>query len=94
MKKVVVLAGVLVTSSLLMADAYQKCVVCHGKSGERAALGGKSLVIKDMKKAEIVTALKGYQDGTYGRGMKAMMVQHTKELTAAQIDEIANKIGK
>lgn len=94
MKKAIVLAGLLVCSSTLMADAYQKCVVCHGKSGERAALGGKSLVIKDMSKADIISSLKGYQDGTYGRGMKAMMVQHTKDLTPAQIEEIANKIGK
>ncbi|MEA2072043.1 MAG: cytochrome C [Campylobacterota bacterium] len=94
MKKEIILASLLLASSTLIADAYQKCVVCHGKSGERAALGGKSLVIKDMSKADIISSLKGYQDGTYGRGMKAMMVQHTKDLTPAQIEEIANKIGK
>jgi cytochrome c len=94
MKKVVVLASLLTISSSLMAGAYDKCVVCHGKTGERAALGGKSKVIKDMSKAEIAAALHGYQDGTYGRAMKAMMVQHSKDLTSAQIDEIANQIGK
>jgi len=94
MKKVVVLASLLVCGSVLMADAYQKCVVCHGKDGERAALGGKSLVIKDMSKAEIISSLKGYQDGTYGREMKAMMVEHMKNVTPEQIEEIANKLGK
>lgn len=94
MKKSFILVSLLVLGSSLMADAYQKCVVCHGKTGERAALGGKSKVIKDMTKADIAASLKGYQDGTYGGAMKAMMVQHTKNLTPAQIDEIANKIGK
>lgn len=94
MKKSFILVSLLVLGSSLMADSYQKCVVCHGKTGERAALGGKSKVIKDMTKADIAASLKGYQDGTYGGAMKAMMVQHTKTLTPAQIDEIAQKIGK
>jgi cytochrome c len=94
MKVVTLLAGVLVLGSTVMADPYAKCVVCHGKTGERAALGGKSKVIKDMSKADITAALHGYQDGSYGGAMKAMMVQHTKGLSAADIDTIANQIGK
>ncbi len=39
MKKSIVLVAILGFSSLAMADVYQKCVVCHGKTGERAALG-------------------------------------------------------
>jgi len=73
-----VFVAILLVSSSLMSVAYDKCVVCHGKSGERATPSGKSMVIKDMSKADIVTSLKGYQDGTYGGTMKAMMVQHTK----------------
>lgn len=94
MKKSIVLVAILSLSSLAMADVYQKCVVCHGKTGEKAALGGKSKVIKDMTKAEIISSMKGYQDGTYGGAMKAMMVQHVKGLSAADIDAIAQKIGK
>ena len=94
MKKVFIAASMLLVSSVLSADAYEKCVVCHGKTGERAALGGKSKVIKDLSKSDIAAALHGYQDGTYGGAMKAMMVQHTKDLTAADIEAIANKIGK
>jgi cytochrome c553 len=94
MKKEILFVGVLALSSSLMASAYDKCAVCHGKTGERVALGGKSKIIKDMTKAEIVESLKGYQNGTYGGAMKAMMLQHTKDLTPAQIDEIANEIGK
>ena len=94
MKIVAFLAGLLVLGSTVMADSYAKCVVCHGKSGEKAALGGKSKVIKDMSKAEIVSSMKGYQDGTYGGAMKAMMVEHTKNLSEADINVIAEKIGK
>lgn len=94
MKKSIVLVAILGLSSLAMADVYQKCVICHGKTGERAALGDKSKVIKDMTKAEIVASMKGYQDGTYGRAMKDMMVEHSKGLSEADINAIAEKIGK
>ena len=94
MKKSIILLAILGLSSLAMADAYTKCVVCHGATGEKAALGGKSKVIKDMSKADIVTAMKGYQAGTYGGAMKGMMVEHSKGLSAADIDSIAAKIGK
>jgi cytochrome c len=94
MKKSIVLLAILGFSSLAMADVYQKCVVCHGKTGEKAALGGKSKVIKDMSKADIVASMKGYQAGTYGGAMKAMMVEHSKGLSEADINAIAEKIGK
>lgn len=94
MKVAIIVTGVLFLGASLMADPYAKCVVCHGKTGERAALGGKSKVIKDMTKAEIVSSLKGYQDGSYGGAMKAMMLNHVKDLSAADIDAIANQIGK
>ena len=94
MKVAVILTGILFLGTSLMADPYAKCVVCHGKSGERAALGGKSKVINDMTKAEIVASLKGYQDGSYGGAMKAMMQTNVKGLSAADIDAIANQIGK
>jgi len=94
MKLAILLTGVLFVGTSLMADPYAKCVVCHGKSGERAALGGKSKVINDMTKAEIVASLKGYQDGTYGGAMKGMMVNALKGVSAADIDAIANQIGK
>ncbi len=94
MKKLVLLTSILALGITLSADPYAKCVVCHGKTGERAALGGKSRVISDMTKADIITALHGYQNGTYGGAMKAMMGQHTKDLSAADIDAIANQIGK
>ena len=54
----------------------------------------KSKVIKDMTKAELKASLIGYQNGTYGRDMKKLMATQVKNLNAADIDSIANKIGK
>jgi len=80
-------------STLSLADSYSKCVACHGANGEKVALG-KSKVMKDMTKAEIESSLLGYQDGTYGGPMKVLMVGQVKGLSAADIKDIANKIGK
>lgn len=94
MKKVVTLFAILGLSSFLMADAFTKCVVCHGANGEKAALGGKSKVINTMSKADIKAALNGYKAGTFGGAMKGMMEAQVKPLSDADIDAIANKIGK
>jgi len=75
------------------ADAYSKCIGCHGANGEKVALG-KSKVIKDMTKADLEASLLGYQDGTYGGPMKGLMVGQVRNLSAADIKAIANKIGK
>ena len=82
-----------ITSTASLADAYQKCVACHGANGEKVALG-KSKVIKDMSKADIEASLLGYQNGTYGGPMKGLMKGQVKSLSAADIAAIANKIGK
>lgn len=84
----------LLTASVASADAFKQCAVCHGKTGERAALGGKSKVIKDMTKAEIASSLHGYKNGTYGGAMKAMMVKQVENLSDADIEAISNQIGK
>jgi cytochrome c553 len=97
MKKAIVVSLILGATSLLMADGaalYQKCAVCHGKSGEKQAMGNKSKIIKDMTKAEIVAAMKGYKDGTYGGPSKGMMTGQVKNLDDAAIQAIADHIGK
>ncbi len=94
MKKVLIASAlVLLTSTLASADAYQKCVSCHGDAGQKSALN-KSKIIKDMTKAEIVAAINGYKAGTYGGPMKGLMQGQVKALTDAEVQEIANKIGK
>ena len=93
MKKVIIFLAILGLSSVAMADAYKKCAGCHGATGEKVALG-KSKVISNMTKQEIVDSLKGYQAGTYGGPMKGLMKGQVKSLSDADIDAIAAKIGK
>ena len=94
MKKVIIASLILVASaSIASADAYTKCAGCHGATGEKAALN-KSKIIKDMSKADIVASLKGYKDGTYGGAMKGLMKGQVASLSDADIQAIADKIGK
>lgn len=72
---------------------YTKCVACHGAEGEKAALG-KSMIIKDMPKADFVSAMKGYKDGSYGKDQKALMKAQVNALSNTQIEEIASFITK
>jgi len=91
MKKVLLLTSIL--AGVVFANPYAKCVACHGANGEKVALG-KSKIMKDMTKAEIVTALKGYKDGSYGGAMKALMKGQVASLSDADIEAIAEQIGK
>ncbi len=75
------------------ADLYKKCAACHGQNGEKAALG-KSKLINTLNKDEIVTALKGYKDGTYGGSMKALMKGQVASYSDADIEKVAEYIGK
>ncbi len=75
------------------ASPYKKCTGCHGANGEKVALG-KSKVIKDMTKADVVSALKGYKDGSYGGTMKGLMKGQVMSLSDADMQAIADQIGK
>lgn len=95
MKKLV-MATTLIACSVTLSSAtplYTKCVQCHGTNGEKVALG-KSKVIKDMAKADFITAMKGYQDGSYGGAMKAIMKPQAAGLSEADIKTIADFIIK
>lgn len=69
----------------------QKCVSCHGTKGEKPALG-KSQIIADFTEQQIKDALKGYQDGSYGKEMKGLMQGQVKSLELEQIDALAHYI--
>jgi cytochrome c553 len=97
MKKIIL--GAVVVAGMtagLMADApasYKKCAGCHGAHGEKKALG-KSKVLKDMSKADIVAAINGYKDGSYGGPMKGLMKGQVAGLSDADAQAIADYIGK
>ncbi len=92
MKKIIV-AATLLTACVAFANPYAKCAGCHGADGSKAALG-KSKVIKDMTKAEFVSALKGYKDGSYGGAMKGLMKGQVASMDEATMQAIADKIAK
>lgn len=69
----------------------QKCASCHGSKGEKSALG-KSQIIAGFSESQIKEALHGYQAGTYGKEMKALMQGQAKGLSDSQIDALAHYI--
>ncbi len=96
MKKIIVgTVVVLGMTAGLMADtpaAWKKCAGCHGAHGEKSALG-KSKILKDMSKADIVAAIHGYKDGSYGGPMKGLMKGQVAGLSDADAQAIADAIG-
>jgi len=96
MKTILSLAAMSIMAISASADGaalYKKCISCHGAAGEKKALG-KSIIIKDMSKADFVASMKGYKAGTYGGPMKAVMKGQVATLTEPQMEEIANYIVK
>ena len=83
--------GSLLASSALYAAGTAGCIGCHGANFEKVAMG-KSKIVKDMSKAEISAALKGYKDGSYGGAMKALMKAQVASLDDAAIEALAGAI--
>ena len=71
---------------------FSKCIGCHGKSAELAALR-KSKIIKGWSTDKVVTALNGYKDGTYGSTMKGVMKSQVKSLSQDDINAVAKYIS-
>jgi len=87
--KVVALASLLAPT--LYGAGTAACKGCHGASFEKKAMG-KSKEVNKMSKADIVTALKGYKDGSYGGAMKGIMKGQVASLSDADMDAIAAEI--
>ncbi len=83
--------GSLLASSALYAANITACVGCHGADFEKKAMG-KSKIVKDMSKEDIVKALKGYKDGSYGGAMKGIMKGQVANLSDADMASIADAI--
>lgn len=69
------------------------CKGCHGQGWETVVMG-KSKVVKNMSKAQIMKALKGYKKGTYGGALKGLMKAQVKNLSDADMKKIADIIKK
>jgi cytochrome c-type protein NapB len=92
------LVKLLAIASLIASASYAEvntaaCAGCHGADFGKAAMG-KSKIVKDMSKADIEKALKGYKDGSYGGAMKGIMKGQVAKLSDEDIKAVAEKIGK
>ena len=93
MKKVILGLTVVGVVSLFAEVSTAACAGCHGANFEKHALG-KSKIVKDLSKADIEKALKGYKAKTYGGAMKTVMEGQAAKLSDADIKAIAEKVGK
>jgi len=71
----------------------RKCSSCHGAAAEKAALG-KSQIIKGWDAGKVITALQGYQEGSYGGAMKGLMASQVASLTQEDMEALAAFISK
>jgi len=88
--KIVAVASLLTTAAVANTAG---CKGCHGADFEKKAMN-VSKVVKEMSKEDIVKALKGYKDGSYGGAMKAIMAGQVKTLDDAAIEALAAEIKK
>ena len=95
MKKIVIatIAAAAISSVSMAAVNTHACAGCHGAHFEKHALG-KSKIVANMTHAEIATALKGYKAGTFGGPMKGIMKGQVARYSDADLDAVAQTIGK
>jgi len=89
--KVAVVGSLIASSALYASSSTAGCAGCHGANFEKHAMG-KSKVVKDLSKADIVAALKGYKAGTYGGAMKGIMKGQVATMSDADMAAIADSI--
>ena len=74
-----------------LAIDLKVCTGCHGKSFEKSAMN-LSRIVKDLKPDEILTALKGYKDGSMGGSMQEVMSGQISKFTEPELEEIVSII--
>ena len=77
----------------VFAAGTAACKGCHGANFEKKAMN-VSKIVSEMSKEDIVTAMKGYKDGSYGGAMKGIMKGQVASLDDAAITAIADEILK
>jgi cytochrome c-type protein NapB len=89
--KLIAIGTLMLTTASGVSTAV--CKGCHGQQWEKVAMG-KAKVVKNMSKAQIIKALKGYKNGSYGGAMKGLMKKPVSVLSTADIEKMATKIKK
>jgi cytochrome c553 len=95
MKKLVFIS--LVVSSFVFAKSgatiYKQCASCHGKHGEKRAIG-RSAIIAKQKPSLTIKQLRAYKKGSLDlHGMGAVMKKNVANLTDKDIKAVANYIA-
>lgn len=94
-KSLLIASAIISTSTLSASDGatlYNKCAGCHGMAAEKVALG-KSKVIANMSEKDLVSALNGYKDGSYGGAMKGLMKGQVAKLSQDDIKALSAYIA-
>ncbi len=93
-KSIITIATLGLLTVTASAEFNEKgCTGCHGANFEKSAMG-KAKVITEMTVEEIVTALNGYKDGSYGGPMKGIMKAQADKMSEDDIKAFAQKHGK
>ncbi len=71
-----------------MPEIYSRCMACHGKKGDKKALG-RSKKINKLSKEDFIKAIRGYQNATYGGSLKSIMISQVKGLSPEDIESIS-----
>ncbi|MDR2100842.1 MAG: c-type cytochrome [Campylobacteraceae bacterium] len=88
---------VIKAASAPLADAdkgkklFVTCIPCHGTKAEKSAVN-QSQIINKWSKEQILKALKGYKDGTYGGKFKATMIPTVKKLSDDDMEQLSTYI--
>jgi cytochrome c len=90
-KILIIVALVSLLTSASQSSSIGVCKGCHGQDFSNS-VKGKSKIVKNMNRQDIVSALKGYQAGTYGSVMKSVMESQVKALSSSDIEELADLI--
>lgn len=87
----------LIYTSLLMGEGsaqilYEKrCAACHGLNAQKKALNS-SKILNTLSEEEIISALMGYKNGTYGGKLKSVKRGLITALSENDINSIATYI--
>lgn len=68
-----------------------QCASCHGNYGEKSALS-TSKIIAELSEEEILKALRGFKDGSYGGEFAATMKGNIKALNDDELQALAKFI--
>ena len=69
----------------------KKCAACHGYNARKSALG-ESRHLAELSKEQILLAINGYRDRSYGGEKKELMYSQLKALNDKQIASLITYI--